>query len=389
MTDSSLFSFHRPRVSTSGLTSILIVTLLVFGANVFCDELPEVVVDAFKKKYPDAEFDQWEDWEVDKNGFWEVQFKLDGKEFRADYTEEGLWVETERSIEYDELPDKVKRAIKIEFGDDDIEEIEEVDHSSRGRFFDVEFKRPGENQDIEYDLYGKRVGTFATMVEGLNAPVGPFATQQTAEDLSKIDLFLEFGYNLIIIFIYSWAIYYRRHHDHKMLFLLLGFNLFLFPIFLLSSSMITAGFGFTIFALLALVRLRSDTFSKTEVAYLLGAVSLTFINAMLPARAETVSAIVVLLTAYFGDHPRVWRDAYKTTNLRYRTKDTTLMLNQDLLRERVAQEFEIEVNDIEIERVDKNEVRLVLMYRDLPEIREARRAEAKARRRRRRRRKES
>lgn len=333
---------------------------------------------AFAKKYPDIPV---EDWEIDRNGFWEAKFQVDGKEHRADFTEEGLWIETERSIEYDDLPDKVKRAIKIEFGDDEISEIELVDHSSKGRFYDVEFSRPGENQDIEYDIYGNRkVPNLTSMVQDLQTPVGPFTGQQKPEELSKIDLFLEFGYNLLTIFIFAYFIYYRRHHDHKMLFLLLGFNLFLFPIFLLSSSL-TAGFGFTIFALLALVRLRSDTFSKAEVAYLLGAVSLTFINAMLPARAETVSSIVVLLTAYFGDHPRVWRDAYKTTNLRYQTKDTALMLNQELLRDRVAEEFQIEVNNIEIERVDKNEVRLVLMYRDPPEIRDARKAEAKAKKR--------
>lgn len=369
-------------VKPTAFKANLLALLMAFSAaSVFA--VPRAVEEAFESKYPEVEP---EEWEVDSNGFWEAAFTEDGKEYRADFTEEGLWVETERSIEFGELPDKIKRAIRMEFGSDEISEIEVVDHSSRGRFYDVEFARHGENQDVEYDAYGKRVGTFATVLEDLQTPVGTFNDAKSPADMGRLDLMFEFGFNLLTIFIFAWVIYYRRHHDHQMLFLLLGFNLFLFPIFLLSTSL-TAGFGFTLFALLALVRLRSDTFSKTEVAYLLGAVALTFINAMLPARVEIVSSLVVLATAWAGDHPRVWRGAYQTAQIRYRTKDTTTMLDKNYLREKVAEEFRVEVNDIEIDRVDKNQVRLTVMYRELPAVRESRHQEEKQRKRESRRRK--
>ncbi|MEX2577789.1 MAG: DUF4956 domain-containing protein [Verrucomicrobiales bacterium] len=361
---------------TAFKANVLALLMAFSAASAFA--VPRAVEEAFESKYPEVEP---EEWQVDSNGFWETAFTEDGKEYRADFTEEGFWVETERSIEFEDLPDKIKRAIRMEFGSDEISEIEVVDHSSRGRFYDVEFVRPGENQDVEYDVYGKRVGAIATVIDGLQTPVGTFNKAKSPADMGRLDLLFEFGFNLLTIFIFAWVIYYRRHHDHQMLFLLLGFNLFLFPIFLVSTSL-TAGFGFTLFALLALVRLRSDTFSKTEVAYLLGAVALTFINAMLPARIEMVSSLVVLATAWAGDHPRVWRGAYQTARIRYRTKDTTTMLDKDYLRERVAEEFRVEVNNIEIDRVDKNQVRLTVMYRELPEVRKSRRDEEKQRKRR-------
>lgn len=363
-------------IHTKPLPALLSFSILLLTAGVAL-AVPEAVERGFESVYPDATA---EDWEVDSNGYWEAKFEKDGAKARADFTVDGVWVETEISIKYDDLPDPIKEKIGKNYPDEEIDELEKVDHSTKGVFYDVEFSRKGNDLDIEYREDGTRVRDelgVETMMVQLQEPIGDLSAEQTVtEEMTKIELLTEFGINVITLIIYAGFIYYRRHHDHKMLFLLLGFNLFLFPIFLLSSSL-TMGFGFTIFALLALVRLRSDTFSKTEIAYLLGAVSLTFINAMLPARVEIVSSAVVVLTAYFADHPRIWRDGYQTTEIRYRIKDTTRMLDQDFLRRQVAEDFQVEVNDIEIDRVDKNEVRMTVMYRDLPERRREIRDSAK------------
>ncbi len=342
------------------------------------DEVPNVVLEAFKAKYPNAEANRWN---LDGNGYWEAKFSDNGFDYRADFGRNGVWIETEQSIDFDQLPQGVKDAIKAEFAHEEINEIESVDNAARGKFYDVEFKRAGTNLDIEFRESGEKVegigNVVTTAISELQRPIADLNAQSGGvASMGKLELLFEFGFNLLSILIFAYVIYYRRHHDHKMLFLLLGFNLFLFPIFLLSSSL-SAGFGFTIFALLALVRLRSDTFSKAEVAYLLGAVALTFINAMMPARVEIISTVVVLLTAWLGDHPNIWRGAYQTANIRYRIKDTTKMLDQEYLRRKVAEDFQVEVNNLEIERVDKNQVRLVVMYRDLPELREQRRLDAK------------
>ena len=348
-----------------GLKGILMLALT--GATISSViAVPPEVENAFTVKYPNAGAAKWE---VDDNGYWEAGFQLGDLEYNADFTEDGTWVETERSIKLEDLPDVVQRAIKLEFGEDEITEIEAVDHPTKGEFFDVEFKRDGKNIDAEYNAGGERL---ESLMDEMIAPVGSLSKgNNRLDEMSRLELAFEFGFNTLTIFLYSWVIYYRRHHDHKMLFLLLGFNLFLFPIFLLSTSL-TVGLGFTIFALLALVRMRSDTFSKTEIAYLLGAVALTFINAIVPARVEVVSSVIVLVTAWFGDHPHIGRDAYHLVRISYRIKELDKMLDQDYLRTRIAEEFNVEVNEIDIERITKNEVRLMVMYRDLPDVRKAR-----------------
>lgn len=100
----------------------------------------------FEKQYPDA---TEVDWEEDSNGFYEATFKQNGHQLRADFTQQGDWVETERSLKYDELPQAVQEVIQSDYDKDEITEIELVQHSERGEFYDVEFKQEGKNMDVE------------------------------------------------------------------------------------------------------------------------------------------------------------------------------------------------------------------------------------------------
>ncbi len=343
--------------------AVVVSILAISCCSVFA--VPDVVERAFEQKYGE---DAKPKWEVDSNGFWEAQFKTEKGAARADYTVEGKWVETEMSIDFDELPDAVQEAVRNEFGDREVAELEEVESAAKGKFFDIEFKESGPNEDVEYKPTGEKMnGVMNSMAVAMTDLAGPMSelegSKSDLSQMTRVELALEFGLNLLTIFLYAFGIYYLRHHDHKMMFLLFAFNLFLFPIFLL-STVLTAGFGFTIFALLALVRLRSENFDKAEVAYLLGAVSLTFINSQLTASAEIAASALVLLTAFVGDHPFLWRAAYQTTEIRYKLSDTTKMLDREYLRERIAEEFCVDVSELEIDRVAKKEVRLTVMYQD-------------------------
>ncbi|MEB8328742.1 PepSY-like domain-containing protein [Flavobacteriaceae bacterium KMM 6897] len=116
------------------------------------DQVPKEVKTAFQQKYP-GENDP--DWKKDKNENYESHFKIEGKHYRADFSPNGDWIETERSIDRDDLPEKVQERIKAEYGDFEIVEIEEVEHHSKGIFYDVEFKRNGEKKDVEFKADGQ------------------------------------------------------------------------------------------------------------------------------------------------------------------------------------------------------------------------------------------
>lgn len=115
------------------------------------DDVPEAVRNNFKSKYP-GENDP--DWKKDSNGNFESNFKMDGVSYRADFKPDGNWIETETSIDKNELPDVIQSKIASDYSDYSITEIEKVEHHSKGTFYDVEFKQKGKNKDVEFDISG-------------------------------------------------------------------------------------------------------------------------------------------------------------------------------------------------------------------------------------------
>ena len=133
------------------MKNLVTFLMLTFLLNVLScqskDDVPDAVKMAFKQKYP-KENDP--DWHVDQNGNFESNFKKDGEHYRADFSPEGSWIETERSIKKSDLPEAVKDKLKSDYEDFEIVEIEETDHHSKGLFYDVELKKNGEKQDVEF-----------------------------------------------------------------------------------------------------------------------------------------------------------------------------------------------------------------------------------------------
>lgn len=134
-----------------------IILIVILGVLLNCQntthaQTPEAVKNTFKLKYP-GEDDP--DWHIDANGNYESNFKINGVKYRADFSPDGTWIETERSLNFKDLPKAIKAKIKSDFGDEKITEIERVESASKGTFYDVEFKRKGKNKDVEFRASGK------------------------------------------------------------------------------------------------------------------------------------------------------------------------------------------------------------------------------------------
>lgn len=132
------------------------ISLCVLACPKTLIAVPPAVEKAFAAKYPGTEVRRWE---RDSQGYWEAKFTRDGVKYRADFREDGSWRETETNIKFRDLPKAVQAAIKRDFSNEKISEIESVDNAERGRFFDVEFKRSGKNKDVEFRPNGQRVTT--------------------------------------------------------------------------------------------------------------------------------------------------------------------------------------------------------------------------------------
>ena len=83
-----------------------------------------------------------------------------------------------------------------------------------------------------------------------------------------LDYLIDLGMDLAAIFLLAYVLYYRRHRRSDLLLAYVALNVGLFvSISLLSTVRVDIALGFGLFAILSIIRLRSNTVTQEEVAY--------------------------------------------------------------------------------------------------------------------------
>ena len=122
------------------------------------------------------------------------------------------------------------------------------------------------------------------------------------------DLLARLGIDLVAIAVLAYGIYYRRHQRRDLFVIYAMFNVGLFlALVVISRGEVTAAVGFGLFAVLSIVRLRSEPFTNGELAYFFVALVLGLVNGIDlgdPALAALLSAIAVAAAGVI-DHPRL------------------------------------------------------------------------------------
>ncbi len=122
-----------------------------------------------------------------------------------------------------------------------------------------------------------------------------------------------FVIDIIAMLILLMGIYYRRYGDKELMTSASLFNVFIFSVLTILSSVnfsVNAGFG--LFAILALFTLRSEQIGKIEITYFFGSVAIAVICSVqgttLPFVLATVGILVV--STYLLDHPNILRSVH-------------------------------------------------------------------------------
>jgi cbb3-type cytochrome oxidase subunit 3 len=115
----------------------------------------------------------------------------------------------------------------------------------------------------------------------------------------------DLGINLIAIFLLAYVVYYRKHRRRDLLLAYIALNVGLFvAMSLLTTVRIDIALGFGLFAILSIIRLRSNTITQEEVAYYFVTLVLGLVNGVrLDDRWMTVLLSAVLIAVmYVADH---------------------------------------------------------------------------------------
>jgi Domain of unknown function (DUF4956) len=165
-----------------------------------------------------------------------------------------------------------------------------------------------------------------------------------------LDALLRLAFDAVAMGILAFALYYRRHGRSDLAVLLCLFNLgvFLAVIVIVGGEFgVSAGLG--LFAVLSVMRMRSETFSARELGYFFTALALAIVCAVgvgglaFPLALSAAALVAVALL----DHPSLMRST--------RTMDVTVELvfaDHDALRRHLEERLNVDIADVRVVEVD-------------------------------------
>lgn len=127
-------------------TSVIMLTACGQKENV-----PEQVKIAFEQKFPNASRIDWDKETVNE---WEVEFKMDSKEYSANFDEQGNWKKTEYKIGKSDIPSAVKATLDKEFKDYKIDSSE-IEETVNGKTYEFELEKGELDIDVVISPEGK------------------------------------------------------------------------------------------------------------------------------------------------------------------------------------------------------------------------------------------
>ena len=108
---------------------------------------------AFKKKFPKA---KKVEWGKESSSEWEAEFKMDGKDYSANFDNEGNWKETEYEINKTDIPAAVKTVLDSQYKGYDIEEAE-LSENPEGKMFEFQLEQGDTEIEVAISPDGKVV----------------------------------------------------------------------------------------------------------------------------------------------------------------------------------------------------------------------------------------
>tara|TARA_R110001599_G_scaffold129017_3_gene303070 strand:+ start:3635 stop:4120 length:486 start_codon:yes stop_codon:yes gene_type:complete len=125
------------------LSLLMLVAIMTLTQAFAQSKAPSNVKAAFSKKFPTA---KKASWDKENETEWEVEFKMNGRDYSANFLNDGTWKETEYAIKKREIPRAVKRTLNTQFKGYDIEESE-VSETAKGKVY--EFALEKGDSDLE------------------------------------------------------------------------------------------------------------------------------------------------------------------------------------------------------------------------------------------------
>lgn len=184
-----------------------------------------------------------------------------------------------------------------------------------------------------------------------------------AAQLHYPEFALRLALDVVAIGILTHLLFLRRHgrRDLRDTFVIVNVCVFA-ALSVIGTQKISIGVAFGLFAILSIIRLRSEPYDNIEIAYFFGALTLALINGFQQSRIALVLILdaLILTTVYTIDH----RDLRTKTVRRRKVTLGTAETDVDVLRTTLAERMGLEIVSVTINEIDyvKGETSVVVRY---------------------------
>jgi len=183
-------------------------------------------------------------------------------------------------------------------------------------------------------------------------------------ELDLVSVARDLAINLAAVVILVFFLYFRRHRRRDLVLGLMAFNLSLFVVSasLASANGISLGVGFGLFAVLSIVRLRSDEASQAEIGFTMVSLVLGLINGLptLGFEFKILFSVVLVAGMYLVDHKMVLSpDKYR----RFFVSLDKVITDPQELRQELEQSLNVSVNRAIITSINLRSQRMVVDVR--------------------------
>jgi Domain of unknown function (DUF4956) len=162
------------------------------------------------------------------------------------------------------------------------------------------------------------------------------------------DLALRLGIDLVAVGALVYGLFFPRHRRMDLVVVYALFNVGVFlALSVIVAGEVSMGVGFGLFAVLSIVRLRSEPFSNRELAYFFVALVIALVSALATSVHAGLLSGVALLAAWAIDHPRLSRPTRRLEVALERVFD-----NDDALREHLRERLRAPVLDVVVREID-------------------------------------
>ena len=188
----------------------------------------------------------------------------------------------------------------------------------------------------------------------------------SAVPLAYGDVLARLGVDLVAIAVLTHAIYLRRHGRRDLFVIYAMFNVGLFlALVVMTAGRVGVGVGFGLFAVLSIVRLRSEPFSNVELGYFFVALVVALVCGLdlgSPLVAAGLATVAVAAAAAI-DHPRLVRHSKRTELVL-----EVVFADEDALRRHVEERLNADVGDLSVLEIDfvRDITRVAVRYRSRP-----------------------